>query len=151
MTVFPDGTKEALHGHNYSVEASIETADVSLNEMVSFSYFKGILKGICDHWDEKVLVAENCPFLEMKNLVSAEVEFVLCRKRYVLPREEVVFLPVDNITVENLSEEFCNRFVKKIDSAVLQKITEVSIKIEESPGQGATFFWENKKTGRRSH
>jgi 6-pyruvoyltetrahydropterin/6-carboxytetrahydropterin synthase len=32
MTVFPDGTKEALHGHNYQVELTLELKDSSFKK-----------------------------------------------------------------------------------------------------------------------
>jgi len=30
MTVFPDGTKERLHGHNYTIAVAIEVAGIEL-------------------------------------------------------------------------------------------------------------------------
>ena len=142
MTVFPDGTKEALHGHNYSTEVSLDLRDISLKNLVSFSYFKKAIKEICDAWDEKVLLPANCPFLKFITQTETKVEFLLCQKRYVLPREEVVLLPLDNITAETLSKEFCLRFLQKLSKPILtESILGVRVRIDESPGQGATYVW----------
>jgi 6-pyruvoyltetrahydropterin/6-carboxytetrahydropterin synthase len=142
MTVFPDGTKEALHGHNYSTEVSLDLRDISLKNLISFSYFKKAIREICDDWDEKVLLPANCPFLNFITQNEVELEFILCGKRYVLPREEVVLLPMDNITAETLSKEFCLRLLQKLSKPVLaEALLGVRVRIDESPGQGATYAW----------
>lgn len=140
MTVFADGTKEALHGHNYSTEISVVLADTSLKGMIPFSVFKENVRKICEAWDEKVLIAAKCPFLKVHSKTEQETEFVLCGKRYVLPSDEVVFLPVENITSESLSEIFFNQFVEKIPGQwIPNPIQEIHVRIDESPGQGATY------------
>jgi 6-pyruvoyltetrahydropterin/6-carboxytetrahydropterin synthase len=142
MTVFPDGSKEALHGHNYTTEVSIQLRDISLPAMLSFSYFKKLIKGLCEAWDEKVLVPGKCPFLKITEQSAAELEFVLCGKRYVLPSEEVLLLPLDNITAETLADCFGRQLIAQIDPQVMsQSILEMKIRIEEAPGQGSTFCW----------
>ncbi len=142
MTVFPDGTKEALHGHNYQVELGLVLKDSSFEKMISFSVFKAALSEICESWDEKVLLASENPFLKEIKKEKKELEFMLCKKRYVLPTEEVEFLPVENISSECLAQHFLELFVKKMGSKQLKKtVTEIFVRIEESPGQGATAFW----------
>ena len=156
MTVFPDGTKEALHGHNYTTTVSLDLIDTSLKQMVSFSEIKKEIRAICEAWDEKVLLPGKCPFFEIKGqaaggaeaggandtLRSGELEFYLCDKRYVLPSEEAVLLPIDNVTSERLAEEFCRLFVERLKTrSLLEKFTGIQVNIEETPGQGATSFW----------
>ena len=36
MTVFPDGSKEGLHGHNYEVELAVELVEPALARMLSY-------------------------------------------------------------------------------------------------------------------
>jgi 6-pyruvoyltetrahydropterin/6-carboxytetrahydropterin synthase len=142
MTVFSDGTKEALHGHNYFTEISIDLKDTTLKNLISFSYFKRSIKEICDEWDEKVLLPENCPFLNFIKQTPIEVEFLLCQKRYVLPRDEVVLLPLDNITAETLSKELCQRLLQKFSKLIVAgSIVGLRVRVDESPGQGATSSW----------
>lgn len=142
MTVYPDGTKEALHGHNYRTEILIDLKDISLSKMICFSKFKKPLKEICDSWDEKVLIQKDCPFLKLQPSSDSEIAFTLCDKRYVLPKDEVEMLPLDNITTETLAKEFCRLFVEKLDSGIKHgAIAGVQVKVEEITGQGATFFW----------
>jgi len=141
MTVFPDGSKEALHGHNYTTEVSIGIKDISLKGIISFSSFKKVIREICDDWDEKLLLAGECPFMEIKSQSPQEIEFFLCKKRYVLPADEVIILAVDNITAETLAAEFCRKLIGKLGAQGSSQLTGVEVRIEEAPGQGASSYW----------
>ncbi len=142
MTVFPNGTKESLHGHNYTPELTVALKDVSLEAMLPFSEFKSAMKSLCALWDEKVFLAQRCPFLKILKDQGGELEFTLCGKRYVLPRDEVVMLPTDNITTETLSEQFCLTLVGQLDLArKFLVVTELTVRVDEIPGQGASYAW----------
>ena len=142
MTVFPDGTKEALHGHNYQVALSVELKATSFEKMIPFADFKKVLKSLCEAWDEKVLIATENPYFESVKKDKKEIEFKLCKKRYVLPLDEAELLPLDNISSESLAEHFLALFLKAFGEKNLKKwATELSIRIEESPGQGASATW----------
>lgn len=144
MTVFPDGTKEALHGHNYQVELSVELKESSFKKMVSFSRFKDVLRKIAGKWDEKFLLADRCPFYELVSESKKEIEFKLCKKRYVVPADEVVLLPIENISSETLASHFLHEFTKSFGEKDLKKIVaSLVVRVDESPGQGASAFWEN--------
>lgn len=145
MTVFPDGSKEALHGHNYQVIFEGETAATTLKEMAPFSDYKKALSKICDAWDEKVLIAQDCPYLKMKAANKTSVSFTLCGKEYLLPKEETVFLRTDNITSENLATLFLELFLQTLTQKTKNTLLSASIRVEESPGQGATAEWKNGK------
>ncbi|NBW99207.1 hypothetical protein EBR03_06510 [bacterium] len=142
MTVFPDGTKEALHGHNYQVALGVELKATSFEKMIPFADFKKVLKSLCEAWDEKVLLATGNPYYEEVKKDKKEIEFKVCKKRYVLPLDEVQLLAIDNISSEALAEHFLELFLKTFGEKSLKKwATGLSIRIEESPGQGASAAW----------
>jgi len=147
MTVFRDGTKEALHGHNYRTELCVEFADFapdhSLETMVSFSEFKSILKKLCDAWDEKVLLPAKCPYLKILSKSTPSIEIELCSKRYVFPIDEVEMIPVDNITTETLARILSDSFVKALPAGIVQqsKILKIDMTVDETEGQGATYSY----------
>lgn len=140
MTVFPDGTKEPLHGHNYSTEVSIQLKDIAFQEMISFSEYKKAMKAICSLWDEKVLLPKRCPLFKVKSHTAEELEFTLCGKRYVLPADEVVLLDLENITTETLAFEFAQQLFKSLHF-ILERglVLAIDVRVDESPGQGATY------------
>jgi 6-pyruvoyltetrahydropterin/6-carboxytetrahydropterin synthase len=140
MTVFPDGTKEALHGHNYVTDVTFDLSSTDLAQMVPFSSFRAAISAICREWDEKVLLPKNCPYLEVKSETDQEIEFFLSKKRYVLPREEVLLLPIDNIASEALAELFCSRLLEFFKTQPFFSVLQgLHVKIEESRGQGSSF------------
>lgn len=141
MTVFPDGTKEGLHGHNYRTEVSFEFPEFNLSTMIPFSDVKSVMKKICAAWDEKFFLPMLCPFLEIKKQDSDSVDFKLCGKRYVMPADEIVMLSVDNITTESLAQQFSKNLLAALKSGLEKKgVLKVEVKIEEITGQGASFI-----------
>lgn len=142
MTVFPDGTKEALHGHQYMPTVTISYDDAQHLPMISFQEVKKGMAEIAKKLDEKVLLASLNPHFKLVSQSKTEIEFLLCKKRYVLPHDEFELLPVDNITCENLAKIYFDFLYEKIDILRREDVLGVSIDIEESPGQGATYHFQ---------
>ena len=144
MTVFPDGRKERLHGHNYQAQLDLELAEPpTLARMLSYEVFKQALSAACDDWDEKVLIAGDNPWLEWLPSAKDECAFRLCGKRYVLPANEVAVLATDNITAENLARLLFERFWAELtrDSRWPWRecVKQIRLRVDESRGQGATY------------
>ena len=84
----------------------------------------------------------NNPFFKLTKQTKTSIEFELCKKRYLLPRDEVILLKVDNVTCENLAKayfEFLQMELEWLEIGKKKKIQSVSVFIEESPGQGAAY------------
>jgi 6-pyruvoyltetrahydropterin/6-carboxytetrahydropterin synthase len=142
MTVFPDGSKERLHGHNFQVSLAIDLAQLAFERFVEFGVFKRAVEAQCDAWDERLLLAERCPFFRVARRDGAELEFVLCNKRYLVPADEVVLLPIANITVELLAETFAGALAERLGPSLRRDLVAgFELTVDESPGQGATFRW----------
>jgi len=141
MTVFPDGTKERLHGHNYQLAVALEVSDVSLGAMIPFAPIKAALAELCAAWKERLLLAEKNPHFEIVRDEAREIEFRLCGARYVLPRGDVLLLPIDNIAVEPLAAHVADLLAERL-SAILAPAHVLGLEatIEESPGQGASCY-----------
>ena len=140
MTVFPDGTKERMHGHNYFIAVSLYLADVSFQNILPFQKVKDILGSLCQEWKEHTLVALKNPFFEEITNTHEEYEFRLCGKRYVLPREDVMVLPIDNIAVEPLAAYFADVFAARLKPIVGDAVVGLEVEISEVPGQGASAY-----------
>jgi 6-pyruvoyltetrahydropterin/6-carboxytetrahydropterin synthase len=137
MTVYPNGRKERLHGHNFRVYLSIDLADGSFAAMVDLDVARHALDAICAQWKERLLLAQRCPFLEIvKN--DTELEFRLCGERYVVPRGEVVLLPIENASVEGLAEHIGHLLREPLAS--LPPVTGYEVRLEELPGIGASEY-----------
>ncbi len=144
MSVFPDGSKEHLHGHNYQVRFSLDINDASFKKMINFVELKRILVPIIDKWDEKVLFAIDNPHVEYQ-VGEESVELKVCGKRYVLPKDETVLLKIDNITTEALAAEIHRRYSLALKQSgsfseeALSVILSLEVEVIESRGQGASY------------
>lgn len=141
--IFDETSAEMLHGHNYSVAVKFKAkpgADFGAKGYwVDFSDLKKIIKAQVDLLDEHVLLPDLHPdFKKVKNKNNWDIHF---RDRfYSLPQNEVVFLPVVNTSVEELSKYLALEIFKKIKPL---GISSLWLKVEETPGQGASFEIED--------
>lgn len=94
-----------LHGHNYYV--SVEISD-HLNEnyfVVDFMDLKKELKKIVNNMDHYILVPTEAPEIEITEYQdNSEVEIKHSQKRYILPKEDICFLPLPATTSELLAK-----------------------------------------------
>jgi 6-pyruvoyltetrahydropterin/6-carboxytetrahydropterin synthase len=138
MTVFADGSKERLHGHNYTVAVCLEVERVELAAMIPFAPVKAALAELCQTWKEHVLLAERNPFFAIVSDAAGSLEFTLCGERYVLPRHDALLLPIDNVSVEALSAHVASVLREQIAALAAPHAISLEVTIEESPGQGAS-------------
>jgi 6-pyruvoyltetrahydropterin/6-carboxytetrahydropterin synthase len=143
MTVFPDGSKEPLHGHNYTVSVDLEVDTIELKAMVPFAPIKATLGALCDEWKDHVLLASRNPHFEVIR-DSDEIEFKLCGDRYVMPRRDALLLPIDNVSVEALSAHLANVLRDRIRRGLnASHVRSLVVTVGESPGQSASCEVEN--------
>lgn len=138
MTVFPDGSKERLHGHNFQVEVAIELKTIAFHEILDFAIVKKAIQAQCDSWTERLLLAGKNPhYKELRN--DDELEFSLCGKRYLVPRGDALILDVDNIVVETLAAVFAEQLVARLGSNLRPEVVaSLEVTISESSRQGST-------------
>jgi 6-pyruvoyltetrahydropterin/6-carboxytetrahydropterin synthase len=137
MTVFPDGTKERLHGHNYTVAVELEVERIALAAMIPFAPIKAALARLCGAWKEHVLLAARNPHFAIVR-DAGELEFTLCGERYVLPRHDALLLPIDNISVEALAAHVAALLREEVVALASPDAVALEVTVEESPGQGAS-------------
>ena len=137
MTVFADGTKERLHGHNYTIAVALEVDRIDLASMIPFTPIKTAIRELCAAWKEHLLLAARNPWLTIVRDAD-ELEFTLCGQRYVVPRGDALLLPIDNISVEALAAHVADLVRGTLAAASLPAAATLEVTIEESPGQGAS-------------
>lgn len=141
MTIFPDGKKEGIHGHNFTVKLSLDLMTFDAEQFIDFRAIKDAVDAQCLQWDEKLLLPTASRHFLLISETSTEIEFILCEKRYVIPRDEVVKLSVSNVIVETLAELFSKALLPVIELMNSKSvILGYEVEISECPGQGAQFF-----------
>ena len=143
MTVFPDGTKERLHGHNYSIALSLELDRIDFQAMLPFRAIKNVLGELAQAWKERVIIARHNPQLVIVR-DDTEFEITLCGERYVFPRGDVLLLPIDNVTVEALAAHVAEILGAKIQP-LSPHVIALDVTVSEHPGQGASCTLELRR------
>ena len=143
FTIFSQDAAEPLHGHNYYVSAEFGVAglDPRLGMAFDFNLLKPIVREFADRLDERVLIPRHSPFLKIENKTES-VSVSFGKKNYEFPEQDVLLLDVVNITAEELAQSFAKEVAAAIKKSVrpeLQKVTSVSIGIEETRGQTVFF------------
>ncbi len=141
MTVFPDGSKERLHGHNFNVAVALDLRAVGFEHLIDIGVVKAAVEAQCREWNEHLLLGEHNPRLTIVRR-APELEFTLCGRRYVVPADEAILLPVDNVVVENLSVEFARRVIARLGPVLRPDVVAgVEVDVREARGQGGSSYW----------
>lgn len=140
MSLFPDGSKERIHGHNFLVSVSVTVGDTRLENMLDFAVLKEALMAQCHEWDQRLLLPAKASAFQVVRQDERDIEFTLCGKRYVVPADEVSLLPLANVVVETLAEGFARAWVKRLGPALSPKVVQLlEVTVTESHGQGGSF------------
>ena len=133
--IFPDGTAERLHGHNYKVYVDLHTELDQHGLVVNFKEIKPLVRALCDELDEHFLVPGQHPVLTAVN-TGDSMEIRYKERRYVIPANEVIVLPIGNSSAENLAGWFGRTLHERMHAIWPNlRVRQLSIGVEETPGQ----------------
>jgi 6-pyruvoyltetrahydropterin/6-carboxytetrahydropterin synthase len=137
--IFPDGTAERLHGHNYKVFVDVHTDLSEHGLVVNFKEIKPLVREVCDELDEHLLIPGEHPVLTAVR-VGAQMEIRYRERRYLIPADEVIVLPIGNTSAENLAAWFGRTLRERMAAKwSTLRVRQLSIGIEETPGQRGTW------------
>ena len=122
-----------LHGHNYYISVELSSALDENFFVVDFIDLKKKVKSIIKSLDHYILIPKNS-----KNILIKEVEDTVeimtnTNKRYVFPKSDVTFLPLQATTSELLAQ-YLHGEIKKIYPDKLVKVI-----LEESKSTMAIY------------
>ena len=127
---------EPLHGHNYRVSLALEGGLDENSYIYNFVTLKQLLRRLCDGLDHRMLLPTSNPLL---NIRQEDSSFVVQyhAKKYVIPAEDVVQLPVPNTTAERLAEWLAGQVRQGLDALGQHGLTALEVEVEETFGQSA--------------
>jgi 6-pyruvoyltetrahydropterin/6-carboxytetrahydropterin synthase len=133
--IFPDGTAERLHGHNYRVSVEVHTGLDAHGLVVNFKEIKPMVRRICDELDEHLLIPGRHPVLRA-TVVDGQMEIRYQQRRYLVPAEEVIVLPIGNTSAENLATWFARELRARMRAAWPHlHVATLVVGVEETAGQ----------------
>ncbi len=148
--IFDSQSAEMLHGHNYQVRVDITGSDETdeaeedslgkdksrMGYFVDFNVLKKTIKSRLDQWDEHVLLPAKHPDMKYKVSTSGKNYDIHFRDRfYSLPINEVIWLEINNTSVEQFSQILAAEFFQAFKKFGIQKIC---VEVEETRGQSAS-------------
>ncbi len=122
-----------LHGHTYAIHAAVEGEPDEMGIIVDFSELKDTLRGIADMLDHHLLIPEKAN-IELTRQDDG-IEIIFRGKRYMLPAEDCLLLPLHATSAENLAGYILGQLREKMD--IPSHVTAISIGVDEGYGQGA--------------
>ncbi|HMN69692.1 MAG TPA: 6-carboxytetrahydropterin synthase [Bdellovibrionales bacterium] len=138
FTILTPTYAERLHGHNYQVRVSISCpgTDPRLGLVFDFNKVKPMIRSFCQELDERILIPERSPFLTIDKSED-EVELKFRERRYVFPLGDTRFIPVVNITTEELARLACEKLHQEMRD--LPVWTGLKVNVEETRGQSISY------------
>tara|TARA_R110002094_G_scaffold81804_3_gene86934 strand:- start:2281 stop:2781 length:501 start_codon:yes stop_codon:yes gene_type:complete len=133
--IFPDGSAERLHGHNYKVFLDLHTELDEHGLVVNFQEIKPMMRTLCDELDEHLLIPGKHPVLTAE-VNGPHYEIRYKERFYLVPTEEVILLPISNTSAENLAAWFGRTLRERMEQSWPHLLVrEMTVGVEETTGQ----------------
>ena len=138
--IFPDGSKERLHGHNYQVTAEIEGDLTEQGLVIDFLDAKPVVRELCDSLDEHWIVPSKHPELTIEDQDDGHSRVTYRDCHYVVPTPEILLLPINNTSVENLATWFGSTLHERlVDKFGGTQVRRLRVSISETSGQSGVY------------
>ncbi len=138
FTLFPDREAELLHGHNYRVRVELAGSRLdAFGLLVDLDATKRKIRALCAALDSRMLLPETGGQLKVERQ-SEGVEVRWRERRYLFPAEDVVFLPMVNVSIELLAEYLWSALAVEFLRPAAEEgpgIEELEVAVEETAGQ----------------
>lgn len=142
--IFPDGSAERLHGHNYRVYVEIDAALDKHGLVLDFKQVKPVVRELCDELDEHWLVPGQHHELRVNERDDGVVEVRYRERYYAAPKEDVIVLPVNNTSAENFATWIGRELSRRLRGRFPEvHIRLLEVKVEETSGQRGVYRAEN--------
>ena len=138
--IFPDGSAERLHGHNYRVFVEIDARLSEHGLVIDFQEIKPVVRELLDSLDERFLIPGEHPVLEYSVREDGVCEIRHGESYYAAPAEDVLVLPMNNTSSENLAT-WIGREIKRL---LVEQFGDVEMRrlrvaVEETSGQRGVY------------
>ena len=141
--IFPDGTSERLHGHNYRVRVEVAAALSAHGLVIDFRRVKPVVRDLLGELDEHWIVPGLHPVLRVEPRSDGVTEVRYRELFYCAPSGDVLVLPINNASSENLAGWIGRTLLERLASTFAGvEVTRLRVSVEETPGQSGVFVHE---------
>lgn len=142
--IFPDGSAERLHGHNYRVFVEIDATLCEHGLVIDFKEIKPVIRELLDSLDERFLIPGEHPVLTHADRGDGVVEIRYLDRYYAAPVEDVLIMPMNNTSSENLAT-WIGREVRRLLQAQFGQVEtrRLRVAVEETSGQRGVYRYSD--------
>jgi len=133
------GDCEPLHGHNYDVTVEVEGTLTGESWVIDFGQIKTIARELCERLDHRFLLQRDSHLLLSEQKGATWLIRFGEGRRYELPAEDVLALPIDNSTAERLAEWLHAEISARLTQAGTSNLCRLRVGVEEMPGQAGWY------------
>lgn len=138
--IFPDGSAERLHGHNYRVYLEVRAELSRFGLVIDFQRVKPVVHALLETLDERLLLPGEHHELRVREEGEDAFEVTYRERRYRFPRADVRVLPINNTSTENLAAWIGRRLLQLLPEEFEGlDVQELRVAVEETPGQRGVY------------
>jgi 6-pyruvoyltetrahydropterin/6-carboxytetrahydropterin synthase len=138
--IFPDGSAERLHGHNYRVYVEIEAELGEHGLVIDFKMIKPLIRELCDGLDERWLIPGEHGELTCTRRGDGVTEVRHGGRYYAAPDGDVLVLPINNTSSENLATWLGRELRARVERRFPDVVVEgLRLAVEETSGQRGIY------------
>ncbi|RKY19384.1 MAG: 6-pyruvoyl tetrahydropterin synthase [Planctomycetota bacterium] len=143
--IFPDGTAERLHGHNYRVAVEIDGALSKHGLVIDFKSVKPVIRELVDELDEHWLVPGEHAELTAVRLGDGNTEVRYRERLYRAPDPDVIIMPMNNVSAENLATWLGRELNRRLGQRFPQlQVHSLRCSVEETHGQRGVYHYAHE-------
>ena len=136
FTIFSETERESLHGHNYSLEVAVTTEIGEPGITFDYRLFEEKLIMLCRQLNWFCLIPKNSPYLIIDE-DNPHYKITFNQQSMWLLKSDVVLLPLENITIESLSEWFVEQIKNDHLFVAQYKVKKLIVKVFNGPNHAA--------------
>lgn len=142
--IFPDGSAERLHGHNYRVYVTLRGALSEHGLVMDFQMAKPAIRELLEELDEQWLLPGEHPELQIQPREDGVMEVRYRDRYYAAPQGDVMILPINNTSAENLATWIGGELLRRLQMRFPEvELDELQVAVEETPGQRGKYRYKN--------
>ena len=140
--IFPDGSKERLHGHNYQVVCEVDGRLSEHGLVIDFKQVKPIIRRLCDQLDEHWLIPGQHPVLTWRHRDDGHTEVTYKQCRYLAPTDEIIVLPINNTSAENFAAWLGRSLLEELRQTFgTLSVNKLRVAVSETKGQSGVYTY----------
>jgi 6-pyruvoyltetrahydropterin/6-carboxytetrahydropterin synthase len=144
--IFPDGSAERLHGHNYRVRVQLGAELSPFGLVLDFKAVKPVVREICDRLDEHWIVPGEHAELRVNAGRDGTTQVRYRDRVYSAPSEDVLVLPINNASSENLAAWFGRELLAELTRRFPDvPVSRLCVAVEETTGQQGVWSSETSE------